>query len=182
MIIVNKDNIYTVLCEILRQELIHKPHIMASCWKEAFTVLKDKFYDSKAVEQLYVEMESTTKKVINLLQVNLLNEAQKESLAYFKRYVKGLQIIELKKLLKFLTGADLIIVDKIEVTFNSNLSEFERRPIAHTCTPLLELPAIYNNFCELREHVLILLSESTWEMNIVYFSHLLLVICANIVI
>ena len=71
--LVNKYNVYTVLCEISRQELIQKPHIMASCWKEAFTVLKDKFYDSKAIEQLYVEMEPTTKKVINLLQVNPLN-------------------------------------------------------------------------------------------------------------
>ena len=63
-ILVNKDNVYTVLCEISRQELFQKPHIMASCWKEAFSVVKDKFDDSKAAEPLYVEMEPTTKQTL----------------------------------------------------------------------------------------------------------------------
>ena len=165
--LVNKDNIHAVLCEISRQELIQKPHIMASCWKDAFMELKNEFCDSKAVGQLYAKMEPTTKRVISMLQANPLKEAEKESLAYLKRYIKGLQMIELKKLLRFMTGADLIIVDKIEVTFNSNISEFERRPIAHTCAPMLELPAAYNNFCELREKLYNILSESTWEMNII---------------
>ena len=53
--------------------------------------------------------------------------------------------------MKFITGSDLLTVPSIDVTFIKYENEFSRRPIAHTCSPSLELPSTYNNFCELRE-------------------------------
>ncbi|XP_057290873.1 uncharacterized protein LOC130613563 [Hydractinia symbiolongicarpus] len=148
--LVCKENVHAVICEIARQELIQKPHIMAL-----------------AIEHLYAEIEPTTKKVLSLFSASPVTEAEKEPFPYFKRFVKGLQVILLKKLLQFLTGSDLITVTEIKVTFYLPTSDFGRRPIAHTCTPTLELPATYNNFCELREEFANILNENTWEINIV---------------
>ena len=43
----------------------------------------------------------------------------------------------LKYLLCFLTGAEILVVEAINVTFKKNESKFTRRPIAHTCGPCL---------------------------------------------
>ena len=73
----------------------------------------------------------------------------------------------LKHLLCFLTGAEILVVEAINVTFKKNESKFTRRPIAHTCGPCLELPSTYSNFCELHEEFSSILKESTWVMGIV---------------
>lgn len=166
---VSKNNIYNIILEIARQELIQKPHLMASCWKTSLEYLKTnyKFTDSTKLNEIYEELQPDRKKVISLFKPSKMNDSEKESFGYLKRYIKGLEVLHLKRLLKFLTGSDLIIVQYIDVTFTKDQSEFTRRPIAHTCGPLLELPATYNNFCELRQEFSNILNESSWEMNIV---------------
>ena len=55
-------------------------------------------------------------------------------------------------------------VDKIEVTVTK--LDFGRRPVAHTCGPLLELPSTYLSYPELRnEFDSILANESCFVMN-----------------
>ena len=44
----------------------------------------------------------------------------------------------------FLTGSEFLLVDRISISFHQNMSEFERRPIAHTCGATLELSSNYN--------------------------------------
>ena len=56
---------------------------------------------------------------------------------------------DLEKLVKFITGSDLLTVSSIDVTFIKYENEFSWRPIAQTGSPSLELSAPYNNFCEL---------------------------------
>ena len=66
------------------------------------------------------------------------------------QYIGSLKDFESTKLLRFLTGSDIIITENIEVSFSAT-EGLGRRPIAHTCAPLLKLPNSYRNFCELRE-------------------------------
>ena len=73
----------------------------------------------------------------------------------------------LKHLLCFLIGAEILVVEGINLTFKKNESKFTRRPIAHTCGPCLELPSTYSNLCELREHFLDILKKSTCEIDLV---------------
>jgi len=47
-----------------------------------------------------------------------------------------------------MTGADIITVDKIDVSF-VDISGIKRRPIFRTCGPTLELPSTYNSYNEL---------------------------------
>ena len=55
-------------------------------------------------------------------------------------------------------------------TFNMPVSfvkmqDFQRRPIAHTCGPLLKISNTYRNFCELREEFQHVLSTNAWTFG-----------------
>ena len=69
--------------------------------------------------------------------------------------------------MKFITGSDLISTPSIDVTFIKYENEFYRRPIAHACSPSLELLSTYNNFCEIREEFTNILCQNNWEMIII---------------
>ena len=61
------------------------------------------------------------------------------------QYIRSLEGFESTKLLRFLTGSDIIIIENLEVSFSA-MEGLSRRPIAYTCAPMLELPNSYRNF------------------------------------
>jgi len=95
----------------------------------------------KAIDKFYDAKNPTGKKVCSLLTASPQNDGERDALSHLKRFVRGLDVGNLGKFLKFLTGSDLLIVDKIDVNFIKPESEFSRRPIAHTCSLYLELPS-----------------------------------------
>ena len=165
---ISTSNVRSTMVELARQELIQKPHLMASCWKKYIDMLKgfESFASSSSLDHFYAGLQPSSKTFLKLIECNTSDESEKECLGYFKRYVKGLDLSMLKKLLKFLTGSDLMTVQKLSIIFIKQ-STFERRPIAHTCGPTLELSSTYSNFCELREEFSNILNHSTWEMDII---------------
>ncbi|XP_057296222.1 uncharacterized protein LOC130625171 [Hydractinia symbiolongicarpus] len=151
--VVTESNVKTVIIELARQELVQKSHIIASSWEIAFSELKKKpeFSSMENIVKFYERLEPTTKKVVALFKnVHTSSSAEQDSFNYLKRYVRGLETIMLKKFRKFITGSDNMVVDTVEKIFTRPESNFSRRPVAHTCTPSLELPSTYNNYCELR--------------------------------
>ena len=166
---VSKENVHEVIAEIARQEVIQKPHLMVSCWQNVFTSLgKTKaFIDISSLNNLYRQLEPTAKKLITLLKSDPRDDSERDAFSYFKRFIRGLPEPDLGKLVKFITGSDLLTVPSIDVTFIKYENEFSRRPIAHTCSPSLELPSTYNNFCELREEFTNILRQNNWEMSII---------------
>ena len=105
--------------------------------------------------------------MIDLLNVvqDPQNNGQRDAISYLKRYLRGLNDERLRKVLRYLTGANVICVDRIYVTFTC-LDGFERRPIAHTCAPSLELPSTYQNFPEFRQEMNNIIDSEFWEMDI----------------
>ena len=103
-----------------------------------------------AVLQYYSSANSTDKGVISLLNVEPKSDAERDCLRFLQRYIRGLDKSQLIKFLRFTTGSDIIAVDKITVDFIKS-DGMQRRPIARTCGPVLELSYTYQNFCELRE-------------------------------
>ena len=141
---------------------------MASCWQNVFTSLgKTKaFIYISSLNNLYRQLETTTKKLVTLLKSDPRDVSERDAFNYFKRFIRGLPESDLRKLVKFITGSDLLTVPSIDVTFITYKNEFLRRPIARTCSPSLELPATYNNFCELSEEFTNILRQNNWEMSI----------------
>ena len=54
-----KDNISEIVSEIAPQELVQKPHIMASCWQDAFSVIMPVLGES--IDDIYQRMETFIK-------------------------------------------------------------------------------------------------------------------------
>ena len=135
---------------------------MGSCWKSYLQLLKQEqdFSGEDAARLYYEKVEPTSKRLISLIDASTTDDAEKEALGYFKRHIRGLDSTLLKILLRFLTGSDLLIVDYLAISFVKFDSEFSRCPIAHSCTPCLELPSCYKNLSELREEFTNILARS----------------------
>lgn len=66
----------------------------------------------------------------------------------------------------FVTGSDVISVDKIGIMFTV-VDGLARRPVAHTCGPVLELPVTYGSYPELRtEFDSILIDKTSYKFSL----------------
>jgi hypothetical protein len=82
--------------------------------------------------------------------------------------IGNMQVAQLSHLLRFVTGASACIVPKISVEFNG-LEGFARRPIAHTCDSILELPILYVNYDDFVSEFMLILNSANesfaWRMD-----------------
>ena len=102
---VSKENVHEVIVGIARQEVIQKPHLMASCWQNVFTSLgKTKaFIDISSLNNLYRQLEPTAKKLITLLKSDARDDLERDAFNYFMRFIRGLPESDLGKPVKFIT-------------------------------------------------------------------------------
>ena len=79
-----------LIVEIARQEVTQKPHLMASCRRNVFHILgKTKaFADISSLNNLYRQLEPTTKKLIILLKLDPSNDSERDAFGYFKRFIR----------------------------------------------------------------------------------------------
>ena len=65
-----------------------------------------------------------------------------------------------------MTSSDSMSTDKIGVSF-SNVLGLARRPVFHTCGPVIELPCTYDSYPDLRkEFEAIVANEECFRMDI----------------
>ena len=164
---VSPENFKKVLVEIANQELIQKPHVMVATWQPIVQELKQypQFQTIAGIQGFYDRINSTNKKVLNSLEAQPNTEAERDALKFLQRYIRGLDNAKLIQFLRFTTASNVLITNKIEVSF-TRLEGASSRPIAHTGGPLLELPSTYSNFVELRQEFNNVLEKSNWEMDI----------------
>ena len=165
----DEQNIEDILCQLAHQELIQRPRYVSNCWAPILRALKSRlpFQDATSILQFYEEMKPTAKKVLKILDASPETEAQRIAFDHLVRYIKSLGS-NVGAFLQFTTGADIVIDgQKLKISF-TELNGFQRRPIAHTCGPLLELPCTYQYYNELVEEFSSLLREkSAWTFDIV---------------
>eukprot|EP00794_Sanderia_malayensis_P001847 gene1847-2080_t len=94
------------------------------------------FEDVETVNKIYDQAHPTVKRVSKLLQCNTESQKEKEMFDYLKCFLRGLNEDALCKFLCYVTGADMLCVEKIDVIFN-DLSGLDRRIVAHTCGPTI---------------------------------------------
>ncbi|XP_068698741.1 uncharacterized protein [Montipora foliosa] len=162
-----QENAKDLILEVAHKEMVQKPQYVADAWREALVMLKSKLELStiEGLRNMYQELEPTNKKVLNMLQATPKNNAERASLDYLKRFVRGMDQGQLKSFLRYVTGADVLCVPSIIVQFTT-VDGLARRPIAHTCGALLELPATYDSFPELREEFSNILAKTKWQNDI----------------
>lgn len=164
-----KDNIKEIMFELAHQELLQKPRYIIHCWSPVLRMLQydDIFKTQEGILQLYTSRQPTAKKLIKLINAETGNEIERLTIDHLKRYIRSLEGKAIERFLHFITGSDCITCTSIEVTF-SNLSGLQRRPIAHTCGPCLEIPTTYESYGDLASEFNNLLKEGqSWSFDIV---------------
>ena len=164
-----KCNARNIIIELAKQELIQKPHLMAHYWAYNFKYFKheEDFQSVQNIAKFYEKLLTAPKHIIGLIEAKPLNESEKDSLGYLKQYIRGLDQSLLKKFLIFVSGSDLVTFTKINASLTVPANEFKRRPIVHTCSPLIEVPSTYNNFCELKEDFSNILSNGRFGVDFI---------------
>lgn len=165
----NKNNIETIIMELAHQELVQKPRYVLNSWAPILDSLRfdHSFQTLEGLKELYDRKRPTARKINNLFKAEPSNDAERQSLGHLKRFVKSLEGKALAKFLHFCTGSDIITCDDIEVSFTS-LEGLQRRPVARTCVPLLELPTTYESYPALvEEFTNIMKEDQAWSFDMI---------------
>lgn len=165
-----KENIKALLAELAHQERIQKPRYIAQCWSPIISTLKThpNFWSVKSMKELFLDMKPTAKRVFKALEPKINNDSERQSFDFLKKFIKSLDSASLKGFLKFITGSDVLLKgQKISISFIL-VDGMARRPIAHTCGPLLEVLCTYQSYNELAEEFTSIMREKeAWTFNIV---------------
>ena len=164
-----QQNILQIVSELAHQEIIQKPRYVMNCWApilKPMISLPD-FQSVVTLENLYDIKRPTAKKILKLIKSEPATDQERQCLDHLKKYIRSLQGKSLSLFLQFITGSDIISCDTIEVALSA-LDGASRRPVAHTCGPLLEIPLSYQSYNELSEEFSELLQhKEAWHFNIV---------------
>ncbi|XP_053288829.1 uncharacterized protein LOC128449596 [Pleuronectes platessa] len=161
-----QENLKAVLLQVAHKQIIQQPkYALDNIAAVAGPTLRKFFPSVLEIHKMYDDLRPTTRKVLKLITASPNTASENQSLRFLHQYIRGLDEIGLRKILRFMTGSDVICVKKIEVIFTS-LEGLARRPIAHTCGPTLELPSTYNSYPELRSEIESILSSNSFTMDI----------------
>lgn len=166
---VEKAALMKTVDEIAHQELIQKPRYVANVWQPMLHALKQhsSFKDLTSLVKLYEAKVPTPKKVCRLFEAQPVHDGERKCFDHLKRFVESLDDNRLSGFLQFVTGSNILSVDKIQVAFSADNGAM-RCPRAHTCGPLLVIPSTYQSYNELsQEFSNILRQGSAWSFSIV---------------
>jgi hypothetical protein len=158
------QNISKILNEIAHKEIIQTPMFIVDCFQP---ILKQIDISEENLIQLYADLIPKPKIVNRILKFPESMCAEEQAVAnHLRRFIRELNDGMLGKFIRFCTGSDLIVCKEIKVSF-VNTSGLARRPIAHTCSCLLELSKSYESFPQFRSEFLAVLESNVWVMDII---------------
>lgn len=159
---IKESNLLAVLLEIAGKEIIQTPTFVSDCWRD---ILQELCIAKEKLDNIYAKLIPSNKGVLRMLLLpDFVNEHGNEVCKFLKRYVKELDNRKLRLFLRYCTGSDLLNVDKIAVELVP-MTDFERRPIGHTCGCLLQLANQYDSFMEFRSEFDKVLESNIWVMD-----------------
>lgn len=158
-----KNTLPQVIEEMAHKELIQAPMFVCDCLQP---VLKN-MMEVPDLNKVYKKLVPSGKNIMKILSFpEALNVEEINTSNHLKRYVKELSSEKLGRFLRFCTGSDLLVSEKITVSF-VNVTGLAKRPVAHTCSSLLELPKVYDSFPQFRSEFNAVLESNYWEMDFI---------------
>lgn len=163
----SQANLKAVLLQVAHKQIIQQPkYALDNMSAVAAQLLKTTITTTAKIQIMYTDKKTTCRKVLKLIEASPETPAERQALGFLQQYIRGLDEVGLRRLLRFVTGSDIICVTKIEVIFTA-LEGLQRRPVAHTCGSVLELPCTYNSYPELRVEMENVLMSNYYTMDIV---------------
>lgn len=161
-----EQNLAKLLDEIAHKELVQEPAFIIKCWKPILKSITAR--DSLTAEVLGKILTDLKPKARYLTKCihfpHDMSQSERTTSLHLLRFVREMDVQEIGLFLRFCTGSDLFLSKTIQVTF-TNMSDFERRPVAHTCSCALELASTYASFAEFRTEFLTVLKSGIWLMD-----------------
>ncbi|KAK7151691.1 hypothetical protein R3I94_008138 [Phoxinus phoxinus] len=160
----NENNLQKILEEIAHKEMVQQPAYIIKCWKPILRSIGE----TMTAENLDKITENLQPKARNVAKSIKFPQAMSQSETivsnHLLRFIRERDQKELGLFLRYCTGSDLFLSKTIDVTFKE-MSEFSRRPIAHTCTQHLELASDYSTYAEFRAEFCSVLNSGVWVMD-----------------
>ena len=136
----------------------------------------------RVLDLIRAEPTSNSQRVVLSFLKRYIRRLDDEKLAKFLRYCTASTMIcvesikvsftdldgaaeKLAKFLRYCTASTMICVESIKVSF-TDLDGAARRPIAHTCGSVLELPTMYQSFPQFRQELNNIFSSKYWDIDI----------------
>lgn len=149
----SKDTLKAVLLQLAHIKMIQQPkYALDNMSAAAGQALRTILTTTSEIHDMYNDKKPTCTKVLKMIKAFPLTSAERQTLGFLRQYIQELDEVGLRKLLRFVTGADIICVSRIHITFTT-LEGLARRPVAHTCGSVMELPCTYKSYPELREEM-----------------------------
>ncbi len=161
----NANNIRDIIIGMARHELLDAPAPLMELMRRGIpAVHMDTFWSSlslPAIQLLFSQQLPTPNKVRDVLVAaneDSMQQDEHSCMHYLRQFVAGLDHDDLSTFLRYVTGST-VMPDKITVTF-CKMFGLARRPIAHTCSNILELSSTYSSLQELSRQ----LNEFYWML------------------
>jgi len=163
------ENIQSLTENMARVEFQIKPMAAYSMIASGIPSDERLFWKSYSLEELYslyMAINATPDKVLAILEEPFLqNEAQARVFGYLQQFIGNMKSDELRRFLRFTTGSSALMAKQISITFNSTTGA-ARRPIAHTCGCVLDLPSTFFSYLDFEADFTAILNEDySWEMH-----------------
>ena len=163
-VLINKQNIKSIVSQIARKELIQEPSFIKECFFNTLMTYGLEIDLNTIIEKL----TPTTKKILAILDCE---ENEAPSFKLLKKYIRELDDVNLSSFLRFTTSSNLMLYDTKGEYYRLivrivDISGLQRRPIAHTCGRVLEIPKAYENYPQFRIEFNKVLKSNVWVMDI----------------
>ena len=166
----NPKNLLRLCEQSCRFSFVDKPFSSIMEIKRGIPPQHISFWEEKGViglNQVYLALAVSPMKILNCIEEPFFyNRSEERVFHYLVEYIGRMKVEEVQVFLRFCTGSSVCIDKPITIEFNG-LSGLERRPIAHTCSCMLELPRTYINYSDFsKEFQIVMDSENNgWKMD-----------------
>ena len=160
------ENVRPTIYQLAHKVIIQKSmYALEGMRKVVRDALHSAFPDVNSIKIMYGSLKPTPKKVCDLLAANPQTREEAQSLRFLQQYIRAQNEEGLGTLLRFLTASPVMTATQISVQF-TNTTGLARRPVAHTCGPMLELPTSYTSYRDFRSEWQAVLSSGYLAMDI----------------
>lgn len=164
------SNLKTCLLQVAHFEFCCKPAAAISLMHSGIPPTHSEFWRTRSVQgvcSIYRTLAVSCSKVLDIIKLpDALNLAEERVSGYLVEMIGNMSSSHVQRFLRFTTGSSVLTVASLSVQFN-RLSGLARRPIAHTCSCVLELPVCYTNYSDFHSEWMSVLNdpELCWMMD-----------------
>ncbi|KAF3851988.1 hypothetical protein F7725_005343 [Dissostichus mawsoni] len=155
----SKDKIRAAIVVMAHKALLQEPKFIIDCFHSSIHNAVPRLLTKESIMELYENKRPTNRKVAQMIKPSneSLNPQEQAALTYLLRYVRSLDQRKLEIFLRFCTGSSVTAL---------KLCGLSRRPVAHTCGAVLELPCTYSSYPDFRAELDSVLSGDCFTMDI----------------